>query len=211
MPGRRTSAFQTLDKPALKPLIRQTYEYKEFYKVRAGFDYHVEIDEHFYSVPHTLVRKQLEAIVTESTIEVMHGGRRVASHPRSYVRGGKTTNPEHMNDAHRHYAKWNAAHELEWAMAVGPNTHALLSLILTQTSQRDFGYRRSNSIKLLHRKFGDERLEAACKLALEIGASKTASLHSILQKNLDQHIRRAEPLQEADFEHDNIRGASYYH
>lgn len=211
MPGTRATAFQSLDKPALKSLVIQPYEYKEFYKVRAGFDYHVEIDSHFYSVPHVLVRKQLEAIVTESTIEVMHGGRRVASHLRSYVSGGKTTNPEHMNNEHRHYLKWNAAHELEWATTVGINTHAFLTHVLAQATHRDFGYRWSNSIKSLHRKFGDERLEAACKLAMEIGASKTANLHSILQKNLDQHNRRSESLQEADFDHDNIRGASYYH
>jgi hypothetical protein len=158
-----------------------------------------------------LVRKQLEAIVTESTIEIMHGGRRVASQPRSYVSDRKTTSSEHMNDAHRHYVKWSAANELEWAITVGINTHAFLKFVLSQTTHRDFGYRWSNSIKSLHRKFGDERLEAACNLALEIGVTKTASLHSTLNNNLDQHNRRDETLQEADFDHDNIRGASYYH
>lgn len=210
MPGTRASAFAALDKPSLKPLVSQPYEYKEFYKVRAGFDYHVEVDGHFYSVPNALVRKQLEAIVSESTIEIMHGGKRVASHIRSYTPNDKTTNPEHMSDAHRHYAKWNAAQELQWALTVGSHTHALLSLILNQAPQKDFGYRWSNSIKSLHRKFGGERLEAACKLALEIGVTSTASLQSILKNNIDRHKPRAESLQEADFDHENIRGASYY-
>ncbi|WP_082889307.1 IS21 family transposase [Methylovorus sp. MM2] len=211
MPGSRFAAFQALDKPALKPLLSEIYEYKEFYKVRAGYDYHVEIDGHFYSVPHVLVRKQLEAIVTASTIELLHGGNRVASHPRSYAHGEKTTNSEHMNDAHRHYAKWDAEHELEWAVTVGINTHAFLKYLLAQSVHRDFGYRWTTSIKSLYKKYGDERLEAACKLALEIGVTKTASLHSILKNNLDKHNRKTESLQEADFEHDNIRGASYYH
>lgn len=211
MPGSRFTAFQELDKPALKPLVSQIYEYKEFYKVRAGFDYHVEIDAHYYSVPHTLVRKQLEAVVTASTIEVMHGGRRVTSHPRSYERGGKTTNPEHMDSAHHHYANWNPTHALQWASTVGANTHVFLSKTFSNAPHRDFGYRWSNSVKSLCRKYGNERLDAACKLALEIGATKTANLHSILKTNLDQQRRSTGEMQEASFDHDNIRGPNYYH
>ncbi|MDX1914040.1 MAG: IS21 family transposase [Methylophilus sp.] len=211
MPGSRFTAFQSIDKPALKPLVSQVYEYKEFYKVRAGYDYHVEVDGHFYSVPHALVRKQLEAIVTASALEIMHGGRRVASHPRSYERGGKTTNPEHMDRAHHHYANWNPEHALQWAISVGSHTHAFLSQAISSVTHRDFGYRFSNSVQSLCRKYGNERLDGACKLALEIGATKTTNLDSILRTNLDQHPRPSKNVHEATFGHDNIRGADYYH
>ncbi len=211
LPGSRQSAFDTLDKPALKPLVSQPYEYREFLKVRAGFDYHVEIDQHFYSVPHVLVRKQLEAILTANTIEILHGGKRVASHARSYEAGGKTTDPLHMESAHRHFAQWDSEHDLHWALSVGVSTHAFLQIVFSKAPHRDFSYRYANSIKSMSREYGDERLESACKRALEIGATETKNVRSILKNNLDQHAAKPVIAQEAAFDHDNIRGADYYH
>lgn len=209
--GSRQSAFKTLDKPALKPLVSQPYEYREFLKVRAGFDYHVEIDQHFYSVPHTLVRQQLEAILTASMIEILNGGKRVASHARSYEIGKKTTEPLHMPSEHQHFAQWNIEQDLQWALAVGINTHAFLQIVFSKAPHRDFSYRWANSIKSLSREYGNQRLESACKRALELGATATKNVRSILKNNLDQHLANTVTSQEAAFDHDNIRGADYYH
>jgi transposase len=211
LPGSRQSAFDCLDKPALEPLVSQPYQYREFLKVRAGFDYHVEIDQHFYSVPHALVRKQLEAILTASTIEILHGGVRVASWARSYEAGKKSTDPMHMEIAHRHFAEWDSELELSWALSVGISTHAFLQVVFSKAPHRDFSYRWANSMKSLSREYGHERLEAACKRALEIGATATRNVRSILKNNLDQQVSKDAMAQEAAFDHDNIRGADYYH
>jgi hypothetical protein len=40
--------------------------------VRVHIDYHVSIDGHYYSVPHQLVRHELDARITSSTIEILH-------------------------------------------------------------------------------------------------------------------------------------------
>ena len=210
LPGSRLSAFQALDKPALKPLINQPYEHREFRKVRAGFDYHIDINNHYYSVPHVLTRKELEVILTAGLVEVLHLGQRVASHARSYD-PGKTTDPAHMETAHRHFAQWDMEQDLDWALSVGPSTHAFLQVTLSKAPHRDFSYRWANSIKSLSREYGDERLEAACKRALDIGATETRNLRSILKNKLDQQVVNAPTMQEASFEHDNIRGADYYH
>ena len=210
LPGSRLSAFQALDKPALKPLINQPYEHREFRKVRAGFDYHIDINNHYYSVPHVLTRKELEVILTAGLVEVLHHGQRVASHARSYD-PGKTTDPAHMETAHRHFAQWDMEQDLDWALSVGPSTHAFLQVTLSKAPHRDFSYRWANSIKSLSREYGDERLEAACKRALDIGATETRNLRSILKSKLDQQVVNQPTTQEANFEHDNIRGADYYH
>jgi len=211
LPGSRQSAFDSLDMPALKPLVSQPYQFREFLKVRAGFDYHVEIDQHFYSVPHALVRKQLEAILTASTIEILHGGKRVTSWARSYEAGKKSTDTLHMESAHRHFAQWDSEHELRWALSVGVSTHAFLQVVFSKAPHRDFSYRWANSIKSLSREYGHERLEAACKRALEIGATATINVRSILKNNLDQNPNKPIIADEAAFDHDNIRGADYYH
>jgi hypothetical protein len=60
--------------------------------------------------------------------------------------------------------------------------------------------------------YGTERLEAACHRALIVGARSYTRVESILRAGLD-----AAPLPEAaapavsGVEHENIRGADYYH
>jgi hypothetical protein len=100
---------------------------------------------------------------------------------------------------------------LEWGLTVGPYTHAFLEVLFAKASHRDFGYRWANSVKKLFREYGDERLEAACKLAVAVGANKTSNLLSILKNNLDQRGLHLTEVKEASFEHENIRGADYYH
>jgi transposase len=54
MDGTRRSLYETIDRPALKPLPSIPYQYAECKKVRVNIDYHIEIDHHYYSVPYQL-------------------------------------------------------------------------------------------------------------------------------------------------------------
>ena len=47
MKGTRASLFAAMDRPALRPLPAQPYEYAEWKKTRVNIDYHVEFDEHY--------------------------------------------------------------------------------------------------------------------------------------------------------------------
>jgi len=84
LPGCRASAFEAIDRPAMRPLPAHRYEYAVFVKPKVGIDYHVEADEHYYSVPHPLVGEYLLVRMTASTVECFFKGRRVAAHVRSY-------------------------------------------------------------------------------------------------------------------------------
>ena len=63
--------------------------------MRVHIDYHVDIEGHYYSVPYRLVKQQLDARITENTIEVLKKGERVASHLRSWLKGGHNTLDAH--------------------------------------------------------------------------------------------------------------------
>jgi transposase len=102
--GTRRSLFEQLDRPALRPLPATRYEFATWRRARVNIDYHVEADKHYYSVPYQLARQQADVRLSAATVEVFHGSRRVASHPRSFVRHGHTTDPAHMPDAHRRHA-----------------------------------------------------------------------------------------------------------
>mgnify|MGYP000314296756 CR=1 FL=1 len=58
------------------------YEYAEWKRVKPGIDYHIAVDKRFYSVPNNLIGTTLDVRLTATTIEVLHKGQRVASHPR---------------------------------------------------------------------------------------------------------------------------------
>src|SRR6266480_3479507 len=70
----RRDLFLELDRPALKALPAEPYKYAQWRVRRVGLDYHVDIEGHYYSVPHRLIRQQLDARVTAHTIELFCKG-----------------------------------------------------------------------------------------------------------------------------------------
>ena len=70
LPGNRRSAFEAIDRSALKPLPTKPFEMCSWKKARVGIDYHVELEHHYYSVPHQYVRKHVELRYTTSMVEV---------------------------------------------------------------------------------------------------------------------------------------------
>ena len=214
----RRQLFEELDRPALKPLPAQAYEYAEWKQRRAGLDYHVEVEKHYYSVPHGLAKQKLWARITERTVEVFHKGKRVAAHMRGSGNRRHTTVAEHMPSSHRRYASWTLERIRREAAANGANTGALIEHILATRPHPEQGFRTSIGILRLAKSHGPERLEAACDRALEIGARSYSSLASILKNNLDHRKSRptappttANGSPDPAVDHANIRGPHYFH
>ena len=211
LPGNRREWFETIDRPALLALPEQPYEIARFKPCRVNIDYHVEIDGHYYSVPHALVRREVEARVTDTTVEIVHGGQRVASHAYSPLKGRHTTVAEHMPAAHRAHLEWTPGRFERWAADIGPSTRHLVEHLLTNKPHPEMGYRSCLGLLALARHYGNERLEAGCARALAIGARTRRSVLSILQGGLDrQPLPTTTPPQWTSPEHDNLRGPQYY-
>jgi transposase len=211
LPGSRRALFEQLDRPALRPLPAQPYVFAEWKKVRVNIDYHVEVDGHYYSVPYALVRKQLEARFTARTVECFYKGQRVASHLRSSLKGRHTTVAEHMPASHRHYAEWTPQRLIRWAEKMGPATAAVIQTILERRVHPQQGFRSCLGILRLGKGFGEERLEAACRRALRLGACSYKSIESILRQGLDRKALPEPQERELSIEHANLRGSQYYH
>jgi transposase len=212
LPGSRQSQFEAIDRPVLKPLPAQPYEYAEWKKARVHIDYHVEIDGHYYSVPYQLSKQQLDVRLTRGTVECYHHSQRVASHARSYLKGRHTTVPEHMPKAHREYAEWTPQRLLAWAGKAGPATAAVIEQIMAQRLHPQQGFRSALGIMRLGKQYGDERLEAACTRAHQLGAFSRKSIESILRHGLDrqQLLIPINDNQTPIDDHEHIRGADYY-
>jgi len=212
LPGSRLSAFEALDRPALKPLPGIPYEYSEWKKVRVHPDYHIELARHYYSVPHALVGKELDSRLSATTVELFHRGVRVASHIRSRTAGGFTTSPEHMPASHREYAKWTPQRLRDWAAKIGPATAHVIAAILAARRYPQQGFRSAFGVLRLGKHYGELRLEAACRRAQRFGITSYKSIESMLKNNLDRAPTPESPsATQLPLLHENIRGPEYYH
>ena len=206
----RRELFERLDKPVLSPLPESRFVVGEWKAARINLDYHVEFDRHYYSVPSTLLRQEVEIRATVTTIEIYLRSERIASHPRSAVRGQHTTTAAHMPKAHQAHAEWTPTRLLAWAATVGPETVKLSEAIFAARPHPEQGYRSCLGIMRLSKKYGIERVEAACARALGVGARSYRHVESILKHGLDRIApTEVAPAQRAA--HENIRGRDYYH
>ncbi len=211
LPGSRRSAFESLDRPALRPLPEGPYEYAEWKHAKPGIDYHVEVDKRYYSVPHRWVGHALEVRASAAVIEVFHKGQRIASHPRTHHQRFVTL-PEHMPSAHRQHREWSPGRFLNWAQQIGPATLKVVKYQLENLPHPEHGYRRCLGLLNHARRYSQARLEAACERALAIHSPSYRSISSILKQGLDrQPLPEAEPTQTELPLHTNVRGPGYYH
>lgn len=205
----RRELFVALDQPALKPLPKQPYEFARWRKARVHIDYHVAFDKHYYSVPHTLIGKEVEVRATDKTVEIFYGRQRQASHRRVRTRGRYSTQREHMPPAHRYVDAWSPERFLRWAEEIGPETAKLIGVVLDGRRHPQQAYRTCLGILGLAKRYGQSRLEAACRRALPAGIRSYKGIHNILKNKLDQ-LERDEPPATPLPPHTNIRGENYY-
>lgn len=206
----RRELFEQIDRPVMRALPAQRYEYAERSFARVAPDYHVTVDKHHYSVPHELCKRQLEVRQAAQIIEIFDRGKRVAVHPRSFEKGRHTTQSGHMPASHRKYAEWTPDRLRRWARETGLHTERVVAQIMADKPHPEQGFRAAFGVIRLAKTFGPSRLEAACERALRVGALRVASLKSMLERGLDQQplpdTGPTRPLPK----HSNIRGSDYF-
>lgn len=168
--------------------------------------------KHYYCVPFRLLREQLDVRLTANTVEIFHKGERVRTHVRSYVEYGHTTLKEDMPPSHQKYLEWNPSRIIKWAStAVGPSAAMLAEKIMASRVHPEQGYRSCLGIVRLAKKFPAERVEAAAERALKYNTLSFRSMRTILEKGLDRQVEIEQDAQIMMWQHENIRGAEYYH
>jgi len=204
-----------LERPALKPLPDTPYEYADWKQVKANIDYHVRFDDHFYSVPYTLIGQSLWCRASARTVELFHKGKRVASHPRSFVKYAYSTLAEHRPASHRAHLAWPPSRLIRWGRSIGTATAALIEHVIRPKPHPEQGYRSALGILRLANKHGNERLERACDKALRIHSPCYKTVKTMLAQRMEGAPLRGEARSaSADTEHlgtTNVRGRRYYH
>lgn len=208
--GSRESLFLELDAPALLPLPATRHEVGEWKKARVGIDYHVELAGHYYSVPCGLARSEVELRFNSATVEVFHKGGRVASHPRSFERGRHTTLAGHMPTSHQKFLEWTPERIAAWAAKKGEHVAEMAEAIMARRDHPAQGYRACLGLLRLERKYGAERLNAACRRSLHYGTYGYKSVERILSGGFDAQPLPAPTVPTPLPSHENVRGGAYY-
>jgi transposase len=209
--GCRRSAFESIDRPAMKALPATRWQYVEHKQARVNIDYHVELDGRLYSAPYTLVREVLDLRFTAAMVELFHRGKRVATHARLWSpKGSASTQQEHRPKHHRDYGEWSPSRLVAWAATKGTDVGALVEHILQNRPYPEHAYRSSMAIIRDAKTYSPERYNAACRRALHIGSPTRFSLRSILKKGLDHVVLPDDVDPPPGPLHDNVRGAEYY-
>ncbi|KAB1108635.1 IS21 family transposase [Neorhizobium galegae] len=204
----RRQLFESVERAALASLPSEDYEFAEWRLVRVSTDYHVEFKTFLYSVPHSLIRQQVDLRATARTIEIFHRGKRIAVHQRRYGGPRHGTDPDHMPSSHRRYAEWTPDRFRRWAASIGPQTEGLVIAILASRPHPEQGFRTCLGVLRLFRDIERSRAEAVSARAIEIGGLNCKSIASLIA-NHKAARHSTEPT--AIVDHANLRGPDYFH
>lgn len=206
----RIELYEQLDKPALAALPVRRHEYSSWKIAKVSMDYHIQIKQHYYSVPFSLARQEVWVKAGENLVEIFHNNEKVASHRTSTIPYRFSTTPAHMPPNHLAYRSQTAESFIYWAKSIGSETKEQVERLLATPEYKELSYRSILGLKRLEKTYGAERLEIACKQANQTKSKGQRLIKSIIETNLlaetKIEFKEVEPLV-----HSNIRGSKYYH
>ena len=117
----RKSLFERIEKNALLSLPGKRFEIAEWKRAKANIDYHIALENNFYSVPYKFRGRELIVRYTPSSVEIFCENKRIAVHRRLIGERRSSTCKEHMPVGHRAYVEWSPSRILNWAQKTGPS------------------------------------------------------------------------------------------
>jgi hypothetical protein len=100
---------------------------------------------------------------------------------------------------------------VDWGRSVSAETGAFVEQLLATRPHPEHAYRACQGLRSLARRYGEDRLGAACARALAVKAISYSSVKSILAEGLDRlALPESEVAPPPVPDHENLRGADYY-
>lgn len=211
--GSRKEQFQSVERGYLKSLPETDYEMKDYKRAKVqkmGYVY-FSPDKNYYSVPYRYIGKRTMIHFSRKIVEVYYNYERIAFHQRNPVKGSYNTNKDHLSSTHKAYSKWSPEYFGKLACGHGAYVEACVKKIINRAGYPEVGYKRAMGVIQLHQSYGDERLNKACKRAIETDALSYNRIKTILKNHMET-LDLFEPESDKSHipAHENIRGKSHY-
>jgi len=207
----RYKQFLDIEKAYLEALPPQPYELKEYKKAKVqkmGFVYLHE-DKNYYSVPYRYIGQHVEVQYNSEDVEIYYNSERIAIHKRNYRKGSYTTKEEHLSSSHKFYKDWSPDYFLSWANKYGNHVHAYVGKLLQQASYPEIAYKQCLGVINLKTEYTPQRLDNACKMALNQSRHGYRIIKNILANKMDM-INQTTVTKPHITKHVNIRGSESY-
>lgn len=205
--------YETQEQRLLRSLPAVPFSCKKVVVLTVQRNYHVQLSEDhlYYSVPYQYVGKKVKVLYDARVVEVYFDNSRIALHIRQPQGKAYTTLADHMPPHHQrmHQIKgWNREDLLQKAGRVGTATLKAAALMLENSVYIEQNYKACFGMLMLEKKYGCERLEAACTRALLGSRVNYTMIRNILERGLDKQVPQQQDIPLPI--HDNLRGKDHY-
>jgi transposase len=212
--GSRRAIFEAEEKHLLKPVPVKDFEFVNWKKATVGFNYHVVLDGHSYSVPYQHAAKKVEIRYSGREVNIIKDGVIIAHHLVGVSKGTYHTIETHMPIAHLVQFRTNPEWIQKEASKIGPNVYQLVSQTFSSRKLPETASRQCLGIIRLTKQFGVVRVETAAQILCSYGLGNNPyrKIKSLLEKGIDQKCISQEQisLDLSVVAHENIRGETYY-
>lgn len=215
-PQSRRDIFTLREQSMLKPLPEAPYLVKKCRKATLSRSYYIQLPDngHYYSIPYQYIGKELLIYFNQRTVEAYHQQERIAFHVRNSTEPKYNLIAGHMPKNHQAMIEmqgWTIEGLIQRAGWVGEYTRQAASRIINSSIYPEQNFKACNAMILLQKKYGKDRLEAACRRAANIERPTLSLIRNILQAGLDKQPLLFDEQQHRPLpEHENIRGTNYY-
>jgi transposase len=206
--------YEQKERSVLKTLPAEPFSPKKSVVLTVQRNYHVQLREDclYYSVPYQYVGKKVKILYDKRVVEVYYEHSRIAVHIRKPNSKSYTTLGEHMPPHHQRMQQikgWNKEDLLNQAARIGQAALQAATLMLDNSIYIEQNYKACFGMLMLEKKYGIQRLEAACTRAILGTRVNYTMIRNILEKGLDKQMASSDdpaPIPN----HENIRGKDHY-
>lgn len=186
--ARPVEVFTAEEQPLLLAAPAIPYDLPHYGLAKVHRDHHIEVARALYSLPRRFIGQRVEVRADRHLVRVFHRGQLVKVHPRQ-APGGRSTDPEDLPAEKSAYALRDLTRLQAMAAshgeAIGAYATALFDVPLPWTRMRSV-----YALLGLVKKWGPERVEAACAIALHHEALSVRLIGRMLEQG-----REAAPAQ----------------
>lgn len=210
--GSREQVFREDEASLLSRLPDTAFDLPLWKKASVQANCHVEVDRHYYSVPHENVGKVADVRIARDEVAVYIDDELICRHVRQLdPKCRYVTNTEHLPDGHQKYRDWNAGRFLQWAESIGPSCAQVVRAVLDSYTIEQQAYKTLFGILHLPKSFPLGNLNSACGKALATSSRpRLKQIESIMREQTRDVQIAMITQQKSSSAFELTRGSSYY-
>lgn len=177
---RPAELFAMEEAPRLAPAPAAVYDLPVYATPKVHRDHHIEVAKALYSVPGNLIGQRVDVRADRALVRVSHRGVLVKVHPRT-TPGGRVTDPVDLPAGRAVYAMRDLDRLARMAADAGPNIGVFATAVLDHPLPWT-KMRQVYALLGLVKRWGPERVDAACARALEAEAISVSLIGRMIER-----------------------------